>query len=405
MSPAWSARASRPAYLVCVVLACLIACLVVLVVLLRLDGSYARSHSLASGVPDLLIMASFAVVGVFAVLKRPANLVGWALVLAGAGLLAGGVLGTYAELALLAKPEAGLPAGAAAEAVSGGAWTPLMAGVFLLLLVFPLGTLPTPALRRFAVLVLLGFAVVWTIIATAPGTFDPPFAAYRNPLAVTTSRSYIVAMVPVIAACLLSVLAAGVIALRRFRRSRDQERQQFKWLAASAGLLVVTLPIGAAFNSLPIVSSVFTAELIALPVSVGVAILRYRLYEIDVIIRRTLIYGALLVVLAVVYLGGVYLLGGALRSITGGSGTLAVTLSTLAVAGAFQPLRGRIQRIVDHRFYRRKYDAARTLELFGGRLREQIDLSVLQQEMLATVRATVQPRGATLWLRDDRGRV
>ena len=136
-----------------------------------------------------------------------------------------------------------------------------------------------------------------------------------------------------------------------------------------------------------------------LPLAFAVAILRYRLYEIDVIIRKTLVYAGVVAVLAALYLGGIYLIGETLRGLTGGSSTLAVTVSTLAVAVAFQPLRSRIQRVVDHRFYRRKYDAAHTLEIFSGRLRQQIDLDALDAEVLGVVRDALQPSHASLWLK------
>jgi hypothetical protein len=137
--------------------------------------------------------------------------------------------------------------------------------------------------------------------------------------------------------------------------------------------------------------------------AVGVAMLRYRLYEIDVIIRRTLTYACLVVALAAVYLGGVALAGALLRQLTGSSSVLAVTLSTLVVALAFQPLRRRIQRAVDHRFARARYDANQAVEAFSGRLREQIDLDALSAELVAVVRRTVQPSQTTLWLRPTEG--
>jgi hypothetical protein len=143
----------------------------------------------------------------------------------------------------------------------------------------------------------------------------------------------------------------------------------------------------------------------ALPVGIGVGILRYRLYEIDVIIRKTLVYTALAGLLAACYLGGVYLMGGLLQAVTGQSGALAVTLSTLAVAAAFQPLRTRIQRTVDHRFYRRKYDATQTLDAFTGRLRDQIELDALASDVLDVVRLTLQPSQASLWLVPQRAAV
>ena len=140
-----------------------------------------------------------------------------------------------------------------------------------------------------------------------------------------------------------------------------------------------------------------------IPIAIGIAVLRYRLFEIDVIIRRTLIYATLVAALAVLYLGGAALIGSALRGLTGSSGTLAVTVSTLAVAAAFQPLRRVIQRSVDRRFYRAGYDAQAAVDGFSERLREQIDLDALCEELRSVVTGTVQPAHATVWLRGDAG--
>jgi hypothetical protein len=136
-----------------------------------------------------------------------------------------------------------------------------------------------------------------------------------------------------------------------------------------------------------------------IPVAIVFAVLRYRLYEIDVIIRRTLVYAALVAVLVALYLGGVTLVGGLVRTVAGGSGAVGVTVSTLLVAAAFQPLRSRIQRAVDHRFYRGRYDAARTLESFSGRLRDEVAIETVSGEVLDVVRRTLQPAHVSLWLR------
>jgi hypothetical protein len=166
-----------------------------------------------------------------------------------------------------------------------------------------------------------------------------------------------------------------------------------------SAVFFVAAPVFQALTGVGPPAFVILAFMWLVPASVGIAILRYRLYEIDVIIRKTLVYGALVAALAIVYLGGVSLLGWAFTSVSGQSGALSVTLSTLAVAAAFQPLRARIQEAVDRRFYRSKYDAARALEAFGGRLRQQVDLDALHGEVLGVVHQTVQPATASLWLR------
>jgi hypothetical protein len=392
-TPARLALAAR------VVAGCLLLSVVVLLALIRTDSSYAPSTSLLSSLPDLAITASFLLAGLFVTWKRPENLVGWALLLSGGGMLLGGMLSAYAELALLAKPQAGLPAGAAAGAGAAASWVPLMAGVFLMLLVFPAGMLPTRALRRFAVLVLVGFLAVWAMLSTAPGKLAAPLEAYENPLAPTTSKAYVAVAIPIIVSCLGSILVAAGIAVRRFRRSHGQEREQFKWLAASAGLLIVTLPFAAAFNWSRIAGAVFTLQLIALPVSVGIAVLRYRLYEIDIIVRRTLVYSTLTALLAGTYVVVVIGLQALFSPFTGGS-NLAIAGSTLVVAALFMPVRSRVQHFVDRRFYRRRYDAQRTLETFGARLREQVDLETLGGELCVAVDETMQPAHVGLWLRE-----
>jgi hypothetical protein len=197
----------------------------------------------------------------------------------------------------------------------------------------------------------------------------------------------------------------------RYRRSGAFERQQIKWLAAAATTATVLYPVGlfstGAFGTSSgpeplwqrIAEAAFLGAFALISISIGVAVLRYRLYGIDVIIRRTLVYAALVGCLAVLYLVGVFAIQAAVRSVSGQSGTLAVTVSTLLVAAAFQPLRTRIQRAVDHRFYRSRYDAARTLEAFSGRLREQVDLETVTDEVLGVVRHTLRPAHATLWLK------
>ena len=202
---------------------------------------------------------------------------------------------------------------------------------------------------------------------------------------------------------LIGSFFAGIACVAlRFRRSREIERQQLKWFAAAVmTVLAVIVVVFAVYQATGRNHSdaIFLIGTSIIPVATGLAMLRYRLYEIDVIMRRTVVYSALIVALAALYLGGVALLGWIFRSVTGQSGALAVTVSTLLVAAAFQPLRHRIQRTVDHRFYRRKYDAAVTLDAFSGRLREQIDLDALQTEVLGVVTETLQPSHASLWLR------
>jgi hypothetical protein len=197
-----------------------------------------------------------------------------------------------------------------------------------------------------------------------------------------------------------SLASIASLALR-FRRSHGVERQQIKWVWAGGVALVVCFVLSAALQG-PIGESaagvVLYCGVLAIPATVTVAILRYRLYDIALVVNRTLVYGSLTAALALVYLGSVLLLQLVLDPVTSGS-SLAVAVSTLAVAGLFRPVRGRIQGLVDRRFYRRKYDAARTLEAFSARLREELDLDTLSTELRGVLQETMQPTHVSLWLR------
>jgi len=191
------------------------------------------------------------------------------------------------------------------------------------------------------------------------------------------------------------ILSVASLVLR-FRRSRGEERQQMKWFVYAGVLVVAVLLVPVAASPL---LQIFVMP--ALPVAAGVAILRYRLYDIDAIINRTLVYGSLTVTLAALYLGSVVLLRGLVFGFTGRSSQLVVVASTLAVAALFGPLRRRIQSAIDRRFYRSKYDAAKTLSAFGARLRDETDLDSLGDDLVGVVRETVRPEHASLWLRSS----
>jgi hypothetical protein len=187
----------------------------------------------------------------------------------------------------------------------------------------------------------------------------------------------------------------------RFRRSRGTERQQLKWFLYAAA------PIAAfpAIDSLPVIVSGLLSGwvLVGLPAAIGIAVLRYRLYEIDLVINRTLVYGSLTVMLGLFYVGSVLIMQLLFRVLTGQESQLAVVASTLVIAASFTPLRRRIQAFIDRRFYRRKYDARKTLEAFSARLRDETDLDALTDDLVGVVRGTMQPVHASLWLRPDVG--
>jgi hypothetical protein len=191
--------------------------------------------------------------------------------------------------------------------------------------------------------------------------------------------------------------AAVVSLLRRLGRARGEERQQLKWFAYATALVVLGfIPL----NFIPTVGPlILIAALLGIPLSVGIAILRYQLYDIDVVINRTLVYGALTAALVAVYVGSVVLLQGLLRPVTGQGNDLAIIASTLAIAALFNPLRHRIQDFIDRRFYRRKYDAAQVLAAFSATVRDEVDADKLREHLLDAVQETMQPTHVSLWLR------
>jgi hypothetical protein len=195
---------------------------------------------------------------------------------------------------------------------------------------------------------------------------------------------------------LMAVVGFGSLVLR-FRRSRGEERQQLKWFAYAGALL--PLSVLGDFLPAPLGNLVFAVPIVFLPVAAGIAVLRYRLYDIDRIVNRTLVYGLLTALLAGVYTGAVLVLGQLFGGVGRDPPSWAVAAATLAVAALFQPARRRIQQAVDRRFNRRKYNAAQTIEAYSVRLRDQIDLDTLSRELLAVVDQTVQPTRALLWLR------
>jgi hypothetical protein len=202
----------------------------------------------------------------------------------------------------------------------------------------------------------------------------------------------------------LSVLASGISLILRLRQARGVERQQLKWFVYAASLMGGGFAASFLFSSDLANSIVWFLGILGfmvLPVTTGIAILKYRLYDIDLLINRTLVYGTLTALLVLVYLGGVVSLQYVFRALTGQESTLAVVASTLAIAALFSPLRRRVQAFVDRRFYRRKYDAAKTLAAFGSRLREETDLDALREDVVRVAKNTMQPAHVFLWLRPE----
>jgi hypothetical protein len=359
-----------------------------------------------NGEPFFLLAAmGFPVVGALIASRRPDNPIGWLLlalgIVFGAGLFAdsyvetgatalAGVMGWYGSVALLI-------------------WLPL--GVVFLPLLFPDGRLLSPR-WRWAVRLTVA-AVVLGLLATGlkPGPLDtnqkPDIV---NPFGVPALKGLLEVVNVVGEVLLIAAIAAAVSSVVvRFRRSHGEARLQLKWFAWVGSVMIVAFLVAAVTAALGDDSPVaflgnigwpvgLLCLIVGIPVATGIAVLRYRLYEIDVVINRTLVYGLLTATLAAAYLGSVLLLQLAVDPLTSNS-SLAVAVSTLAVAALFRPARRRIQGVVDRRFYRRKYDAARTLEGFSSRLREQVDLEALGSELRNVVHETMQPAHVSLWIR------
>jgi hypothetical protein len=336
------------------------------------------------------LMTGMGVIGILIVRREPRNPVGW--LFCTTPLLVAMSVGA-GPLAILAGPRHhDLPGAVVPAWLSLWGWASgLLSFLLLIPLLFPDGRPPAGRWRILLRLDLVVLAAVVLDLATQPGDMYP---GIPNPLGLGIARS-----VPAIAAIVVAVvvlIAAGIVsAVVRYRRAGRTARVQMREVLFATCLTVAGF---VAISVLDASETLYTVDYALIPGAVGLAMLRYRLYDVDVVIRRTLVYAALVATLAAVYLAGVAGLGAGLRAVTGLSSSLAVTLSTLAVVGVFQPLRGRIQRAVDRRFYRTAYDARATVEAFSGQLREQIDLDVLADRLLVTVRDTVRPRSASVWL-------
>jgi hypothetical protein len=346
-------------------------------------------------------------VGAIVASRRPENPVGWLLCLSGVAVSTSSFASQYAIYALLAQPNS-LPAGEAMAWIA--AWMlPIMNGVQVFyLLLFPTGRLPS---RRWRWLAWLTVAYILAGVLTAafsPGAHFGSLGPIRNPFGIEGLTQFYKAVLYPMSPAL--VIAAAFSLFVRLRRAVGVERQQLKWLAyAAAGfaLGVIVVVIHSAIDTPRwydwSANAIFVTVTPGVPIAIGIAILRYRLYEIDVIINRTLVYGSLTAVLVALYFGGVATTQAILQALTGREELpqLVVVASTLVIAALFNPLRRRVQNLVDRSFYRRKYDAAKTLETFSAKLRDETDLNSLNSDLLSVVRDTMQPEHVSLWLRPE----
>ncbi len=353
-----------------------------------------------------LMLVSFSTMGAVIAARRPDNTVGWSFSAISLALGVAFAGQSYADYTLVAD-RGSLPGGAVAVWLS--LWTPVLALVSatFFCLLFPEGRPLSHRWRWVGRIALMGGVLLVLGLSLKPGTLDERnYPGARNPVGVEGAGPLLEATTTVgTGLTLVALLLAVVSMIVRFRRSRGVERQQLKWVvyagAVAAGGFALTL-----FLSGPLANAVFAAAFLAfigVPVAAGVAIMRYRLYEIDLLINRTLVYGTLTVTLALIYLGGVVGLQYVLRTLTGQESQLAIVASTLAIAALFNPMRRRIQEIVNRRFYRKKYDAARTLASFSARPRDETDLDALNDELISVVQETIQPAYVSLWLRKPDG--
>jgi hypothetical protein len=320
----------------------------------------------------------------------------------------------------LAKPGS-VPFPVVVYALGQWLWVPTVGllAVYLVLL-FPDGRLSS---RRWRSLAWISGVVIVLVSVTQgllPGPL-PDFGGVRNPFGLEGQPWVADASNAILVVFLLCILASAASLILRYRRSRGEERQQIKWIAFAASFmglgfvtamvsgliaLVFAPEVWGSADTPPfwfeLLFSVVVLSFGGVPIAVGFAVLRYRLYNIDLLINRTLVYGTLTILLGTTYYGSVVVLQQLLRVLTGQENTLAVVASTLTIAALFNPLRRRIQSFIDRRFYRKKYDARKALESFSAKLRDETDLEALNAELVGVVRETMQPAHVALWLRSDK---
>ena len=396
MTAARSARRPLPAL---AVVALLLGGIAVLLMLGPQDPNFRRDT--AGFVAFVCAFAAFGLVGALIVWQRPGNVLGW--LLAADGLLAvwGASADTYADVAYGTGGSTD-PLFLAAVWLSLWYWFPLLGLTMIFTpLLFPDGKPPSPRWRPVAWAAGLVLALM-TFLAAFRERIEFPGISMDNPLGIpgiqdpeenwigsVTSGCYIVLLVAALASLVIRYLRAGGV-----------QRQQIKWLMFATMMAVVITVSEDLVGFLPDSGVPFAVAIALFPVAIAVAVFRYRLYDIDVVINRTLVYGSLTVTLLAGYVGAVVVLQRVFILFTGQGSTLAVVASTLAIAALFNPLRRRFQAFIDRLFYRSKYDAAKTLEAFGARLRDETDLEALNDDLIGVVRDTMQPAHASLWLRE-----
>ncbi len=381
----------------------------VVVSVVLLVGGISFALMTRSTVPDgsitLSVLAlAFSVVGAIIASRQPRNAIGWIFCSVGVTIGLSSFAGDYAEYWL----ASGFGMGALGESAawfSSWSWTLLVyIPTSFLLLLFPDGRLPSPRWRPVAWCAVLGLIGFLTGYVLEAGPLED-FPRIMNPYGVDSLMLEVVGIAGAILAS-ASMVASAISLIVRMRRAGRAQRQQIKWLAYGGALAEGTVFVGGVISVWigEVAFALTSLGLLGVPIFTGVAIARYRLYEIDIVINRTLVYGALTAALVAVYFGGVATLQALFRALTGQEQQpqLAIVVSTLAIAALFDPLRRRIQSFIDRRFYRRKYDARKTLEAFSTKLRDETDLQTLNDDLVGVVRETMQPAHVSLWLRPER---
>ncbi len=347
------------------------------------------------GVMFVGVVAAYAIVAVLIIERRPGNRVG--PIILGMAVLMAGYLVADAYIRQPSPPPGGAIVAAAVMAMDG----PFFALISALFLLFPEGHLPSPRWR-----IVLQLDVLFAIVTAAGVTLTPgPISYYpeiENPFGIAGFPG-VVLWAPFYLGLIVLVVLSALSLIGRWRRGGPTERAQLKWVVSAAGVLALAMGgygvlFGpGAYND--VADLAVSAGLALFPIGIGIAILRYRLYEIDRLVSRTLTYAALTAVLAVVYLAGFLGLQAALAPFTKGGGPIAVAASTLAVFALFQPLRGRLKSAMDRRFNRSRYDGQQIVEAFAERLRDEVDLRRLDGELRTVVERTVAPVHTRVWLR------
>ena len=373
----------------------------------------------SGGIGGLLVylpFLAFPIVGALVASKRPRNPIGWICLISGLFWMSFAI-GDASNAYELARTGT-VTSSVTLDALTQASWVlPVgLLGIYTILL-FPDGRLPSRRWRPFAWFAGAVMALICVTFIFVPGPLEG-HPGVRNPFGLEAYPWLRIVSVFVVLLLPLCILISALSLLRRYRRSGAEVREQIKWLAFAASFVGVTylsaVIVGIFFvpqlfsggDKTPVLYSlilnVVLMSFAGVPLAIGFAVLKYRLYDIDLIINRALIYGALTATLILIYVGCVVGLQYALRTLTGGESTLAVVASTLVIAALFNPLRRRIQSFIDRRFYRRKYDARKTLEAFSAKLRDETDLGALSDDLVGVVRETMQPAHVSLWLRPEK---